>query len=169
MYKILATPQFITDPCSLDRKNSSRAFTIPELIIVILVVGILALIALPKASKDPLPLAVDQVMTDIRYTQRLAMNDSMVDPTDETWPMRRWRIDFTSSPAGDLGYSIFREKGHRLYSGPTSYPGENNTIIEPDSVDYVFAPDGADEMFFGVTVPVIVALMVTLQGIQGLV
>ncbi len=63
--------------------------------------------------------------------------------------MRRWRIDFTSSPAGDLGYSIFRKKGHRLYSGPTSYPGENNTIIEPDSVDYVFAPDGADEMFFG--------------------
>ena len=48
----------------------------PELIIVILIVGILALIALPKLQNDNLPAAVDQVKRDILLTQTLAMNSA---------------------------------------------------------------------------------------------
>ncbi|WP_300367295.1 prepilin-type N-terminal cleavage/methylation domain-containing protein, partial [Hydrogenimonas sp.] len=50
-----------------------NAFTMLELIIVIVVVGILSAIMIPRFSDDKLREAADQIMSHIRYTQHLAM------------------------------------------------------------------------------------------------
>ena len=52
-----------------------RGFTLRELIIVMLIVGIISAIALTRTGNDPVMLAtqVDQLAGDIRYVQALAM------------------------------------------------------------------------------------------------
>jgi len=69
------------------------AFTMLELIFVIIVIGILAVLAMPSFNTNPLQLAAEQVATHIRYTQHLAMVDDVYDPTDNNWHSNRWTID----------------------------------------------------------------------------
>ena len=74
-----------------------KAFTMLELVIVIVAVGILALAALPRLDRDQLGSAVDDIMTAVRKTQLLAMQDNTFDPTDPNWNTRRWRIRVSSN------------------------------------------------------------------------
>ena len=53
-----------------------KAFTMLELVVVIVVIGIIAVAALPRINDDHIAEAADQVMSHIRYTQHLAMQDS---------------------------------------------------------------------------------------------
>ncbi len=98
-----------------------------ELIIVILVVGILALIALPKIKEDHLYEAVDQIVVLIRHTQQLAMQDNPYDPADPLWFKKRWSIQITNCPEGlnkfgyigePYGMTVFKETN----PGGTSRP-----------------------------------------------
>ena len=74
-----------------------KAFTMLELVIVIVVVGILALAALPRLDRDQLDSAVDDIMAAVRRTQLLAMQDNTFDPTDPNWNTKRWRIKVSSN------------------------------------------------------------------------
>lgn len=77
-----------------------KAFTMLELVVVIVVVGILALAALPRLDRDQLGSAVDDIMAAVRRTQLLAMEDNQFDPanqTNPTWHTRRWRISLSSN------------------------------------------------------------------------
>ena len=66
-----------------------------ELIIVIVVVGILAAVMMPRLERDPAREAAEQVAKDIRYTQHLAMVDDVYDATG-AWFTKRWSIDLCS-------------------------------------------------------------------------
>ena len=83
-----------------------KAFTMIELIFIIVVVGILAAVAVPQINRNSLVEAADQVAAHIRYTQQLAMNDNKFDPNDPDWFKRLWRIQFTNQGAqdGDITY-----------------------------------------------------------------
>ena len=74
-----------------------KAFTIFELVVVIVAVGIIAVMALPRVNDDHIAEAADQVMSHIRYTQHLAMQDNKFDPTDANWFKKRWSIGFTKA------------------------------------------------------------------------
>jgi prepilin-type N-terminal cleavage/methylation domain-containing protein len=69
------------------------AFTMLELVFVIIVIGILAVLAMPNFRGNPLQTAAEQVASHIRYTQHLAMVDDKFDPTDATWFQNKWTID----------------------------------------------------------------------------
>ena len=88
-----------------------KAFTMIELIFIIVVVGILAAVAIPRIDRDNLIELVDQVTTHIRYTQQLAMMDNVYDGSDEHWYRGYWRIQFSDSADGGEGwkYSVYKD------------------------------------------------------------
>jgi prepilin-type N-terminal cleavage/methylation domain-containing protein len=90
-----------------------KAFTMIELIAVIVVVGIMTAVLLPRFSDDKLREAADQVLSHIRYTQHLAMIDDKYDPQKSDWYKERWQIFFSKSSDASLGnawaYTIFSD------------------------------------------------------------
>jgi len=76
------------------RKNS--AFTMIELILVIIIIGILAALAIPRINRDIRQELGDNILSAIRYTQHLALMDNMTDPTDSNWQKKYWHLRFGS-------------------------------------------------------------------------
>ncbi len=68
-----------------------------ELVFVILIAGILAAALIPRADRDTLYEASEQMLRDIRYTQHLAMMDNVYDDSDQFWYAHRWKIDFSNA------------------------------------------------------------------------
>jgi len=67
-----------------------------ELVFVIVVIGILASVALPRIDDDKKQESMDNVLSDIRYTQQLALSGSKQMFDKEKWQQRYWRIIFSS-------------------------------------------------------------------------
>ena len=87
-----------------------KAFTMIELVFVIVVIGILAALALPRIERDLRQEAADNVLSAIRYTQHLALNDDKTNPFINDWQKSLWTIRFSSD--GDhytIGSDIDRE------------------------------------------------------------
>lgn len=74
-----------------------KGFSLLELVIVIVVIAIIAIIAIPRFTRDNIQEAADQILSHIRYTQQLAMNDNKFDTSDPTWFKTRWTIEFTKN------------------------------------------------------------------------
>ncbi len=95
-----------------------KAFTMLELVVVIVVIGILAVIAMPRFDKKEADLynAAKQIVSDIRYTQHLAMIDDLYDKSDSQWYKERWQLLFGKSNSGSknsggyYAYTIFSDK-----------------------------------------------------------
>ncbi len=81
------------------------AFTMIELIFVIIILGILASLAIPRLDRDLKQEAADSILSDIRYTQHLALMDNMHENNDSTWQRKFWRIVFNSN-GSDQYYMI---------------------------------------------------------------
>jgi len=88
-----------------------KAFTMIELVFVIVVIGVLAAIVIPNTKTNPLQEAAIQVLTHIRYTQHLAMSDDTYDANNVDWYKERWQIVFhnTVAPDSDVAYTIFSD------------------------------------------------------------
>jgi type II secretory pathway pseudopilin PulG len=88
-----------------------KSFTLFELIIIIIVVGILASAIIPKMQTNNLNQAAIQLLSDLRYTQHLAMIDDKYDKNDLNWFKKRWQLAFISSKAANGGpsYTIFSD------------------------------------------------------------
>ena len=78
-------------------KMKKSAFTMLELVFVIVVLGILAALALPRMDRDLRQEAADNVLSAIRYTQHLALNDDKTNPFDSTWQSELWNISFAAN------------------------------------------------------------------------
>lgn len=95
-----------------------KAFTMLELVFVIVVAGILAAVIIPSTRTNPAQEAAVQLLSDIRYTQHLAMIDdkygqNTVGAVD--WFLKRWQIRFT----GDT-YSIVSDNNTNLAVNPSN-------------------------------------------------
>lgn len=85
-----------------------KAFTMIELVFAIVVIGIIAAVALPRFESDNVQDAMDQILSDIRYTQHLALVDNVIDPNNASWQSAFWTIRFrnTNDGVGDWTYTI---------------------------------------------------------------
>ena len=56
-----------------------KAFTMIELVIVIVVIGIIAMLTIPKYDKNRVLIGAQQIASHMRYAQHLAMIDNRTD------------------------------------------------------------------------------------------
>jgi prepilin-type N-terminal cleavage/methylation domain-containing protein len=112
-----------------------KAFTMMELIFVIVVIGILAAVVIPRTGTNKLREAALQVVSHIRYTQHLAMVDDKFDANkvdsagDIKWFKERWQIMFANTAgSGDTwSYMIFSDS----LGDSTGTPDVNEHAVNP--------------------------------------
>jgi len=88
-----------------------KAFTMIELVFVLVVIGILSAVIIPRVETNPLQEAAIQLVSDIRYTQHLSLVDDKYDSGDSVWFKKRWQIAF-GKPAnadGKYAYTIYAD------------------------------------------------------------
>jgi len=101
-----------------------KAFTMLELIFVIVVMGIIIAVVTPNTRSNPLQEAAVQLASHIRYTQHLAMMDDRFNPNkthssgdayvaanSPIWYRERWQLAFYSNAYTDgaEAYTIFSD------------------------------------------------------------
>jgi prepilin-type N-terminal cleavage/methylation domain-containing protein len=106
-----------------------KAFTMLELVFVIVVVGILSYFAASSFQRNPLREAADQLVGHIRYTQHLAMQDDKFSLTDSSWALGRWQLYFSNNTGSDdqWAYTIFSD----WKAGHTGNPDMGEVAVNP--------------------------------------
>ncbi|RUM61628.1 MAG: type II/IV secretion system protein [Sulfurimonas sp.] len=80
-----------------------KAFTMLELVIVIVIIGILAATVTPAFQRDTTAEAAQQLIDHVRYTQHLAMVDDKFDPNQANWFLSRWQIRLNANGTYAIG------------------------------------------------------------------
>ncbi len=83
-----------------------------ELVFVIVVIGIITAVMLPRIDRDNVYEAAQQVISHIKYTQHLAMMDNKFDDMDGDWYKEMWQIRFQDCAGNKHAYSIFSDENH---------------------------------------------------------
>lgn len=122
-----------------------KSFTLLESVFVIVVIGIIAAVIIPRINSNNLHEAAEQVISHIRYTQHLAMMDDKFDSSDATWYQKRWRIRFKK----DLVYSALSPAGS--YAGEWSYTiySDTNGDGNPNTVEMANNPLNTSQYLSG--------------------
>lgn len=117
-----------------------KAFTLVELIFVVVVIGILAFSLWPKKQPIQALAAARQIVAHIRYTQHLALNDDKfathiddggTDSIAKDWYKRLWRITFSDIKADkDCKIGGWRYAVYQNIAGNLSDSGQPNGEIE---------------------------------------
>lgn len=77
-----------------------------ELVLVIVVLGIIATLAIPRMERDLKQEAADNILSAIRYTQHLALVDDKQEFDDSKWQQRFWHLYFGTCTGSDRFYAI---------------------------------------------------------------
>jgi len=97
--------------CNSKKRSVCPAFTMIELIMVIVVIGILAALAIPRLKRDIRQEAAINILSAIRYTQHLALNDDKTDPIDPNWQCKLWQIRFNNAAdRNGIAYVVFSDQ-----------------------------------------------------------
>jgi len=112
------------------------AFTMIELVMVIVVLGVLAALAMPRMERDLRQEAGDNILSAIRYTQHLALTDNKTNPDSLNWQRAFWQIRF-SNPGGEWLYSIGsnRDLGNNL--------DQNESAVEMNSGKFLHSANAS--------------------------
>ncbi|MFW5614226.1 MAG: pilus assembly FimT family protein [Campylobacter hyointestinalis] len=112
-----------------------KAFTLFEIVVVIIVIGIMAAFVAPKFSRDDLRLAADQIAAHIRYTQHLAMIDDKYDPGNADWYRGRWQIYFINEVNGQeqANYAIFSDQKSQKTNKYDGNPNKDEIAKNPSN------------------------------------
>jgi len=99
-----------------------KAFTMIELVFILVVIGILAVTIIPSTRTNPVQEAAVGLISKIRYTQHLAMiNDKYNEGAD--WYKNRWQIRFS-----DNKYSIVSNSNGTFAKDPQNVTKELKDI-----------------------------------------
>lgn len=86
------------------------AFTMLELIMVIVVLGILAALAIPRMDRDIRQEAGDNILSAIRYTQHMALIDNVTNTSNPRWQQAFWRFGFEGCSDDGMFYYVAADK-----------------------------------------------------------
>ena len=101
------------------------AFTMIELVFAIVVLGIIAAVAMPRLDRDRTQEASDGILSNIRYTQQMALNDFRHSFKDPNWQRSFWQIQFEGCAGDGMFFTIGADKD---YGGDIS---ESEAALDP--------------------------------------
>ncbi len=119
-----------------------------ELIMVIVILGILSSLAIPRMDRDYKQEASDSMLSHIRYTQHLALTDNKHKFDKAKWQQRFWRIVF-STCTGDNRYFMIGADDD-MESSNNAFFDRNESAIDPSTSKPFFwtsgqaCPNGGD-------------------------
>ncbi len=134
-------------------KKRNNAFTMLELIMVIVVLGILAALAIPRMENDLRQEAADNILSALQFTQHMALMDNVVDniSADQLkWQRKFWRFGKEGCSDNGIFYYIASDKsmggGINVDEGEAAVDpangkvmmGQNNKPCEGDLSEQVF-------------------------------
>lgn len=103
-----------------------------ELVLVVVVMAILAMLAIPRMDRDIRQEAADTVLSDIRYTQHLALIDDKQKIDEPKWQRSFWKISFEACSDGGIFVGIGSDMN---YKGDID---ENESAIDPSNGNPMF-------------------------------
>ncbi len=106
-----------------------KAFTMLELVIVIVVIGILAATVAPAFQRDTNGEAAQQFLNHLRYAQHLAMVEDQYDPNTANWFLARWQMRLHSNGQYTIG-SDANLDGDLVWSELATNPLDNNKRLD---------------------------------------
>jgi len=114
------------------------AFTMIEFIFVIIVLGILTSMAIPRLEQNTRQVAGDSILSAIRYAQHMALIDNVTDPRNANWQRAFWRFGVRTCLAveGDVFYYVGSDKdrGGNI--------GNNEAAIDPTDKKIMLGTSG---------------------------
>jgi prepilin-type N-terminal cleavage/methylation domain-containing protein len=117
-------------------------FTLLEMVTVIVLIGILSALALPRLNRDLKQEAADNILADIRYTQHLALMDNRHKFDNPKWHRRFWHIVFSTCQGTDRFYMIGADDD---MSGSTNATfSESEAAYDPANNKPMFWVTGTD-------------------------
>ena len=111
-----------------------KAFTMIELVFVIVIIGILSAIVLQRTDSNSLREAALQIISHIRYTQHLAMVNDQYDVNDKDWYKERWQLIYgksntnTRNTGGYWAYTIFSDSAGNSTGKPDTSEMAKNPL-----------------------------------------
>ena len=115
-------------------KNKS-AFTMIELVFVIVVLGILASLAMGRMDRDLKQEASENILSHIRLTQQLALRDNKHQPNDTMWYTRYWQMEYLVCDNGDFFYRVGSHFNHPNFGIDI----KEEAAIDPIDGKYIWA------------------------------
>jgi prepilin-type N-terminal cleavage/methylation domain-containing protein len=111
-----------------------NAFTMLELVFVIVVVGILSAVFIPRFERDNAGEAAYQIARHIRLAQHYALIEDRADdaPVGVKWQATLWRITFVSGSNGDC-YMVHADR-----DGNGGNPGADERARDPQTGNWVW-------------------------------
>lgn len=74
-----------------------KAFTLLELVFVIIVIGILAVVILPSTKTNVTGEAATKFVTDLRYAKHLGIIDDVYTKNNASWYKNRWTLHINNN------------------------------------------------------------------------
>lgn len=103
-----------------------------ELVFVIVVIGIISALVIPRLDRDNRFEAATQVLNHIKYAQHLALSQDVYDQTQLNWFRARWEIEFYPNGC----YSVHSDSN--LNGNPTA--ANNESAIDPQTGKRLWSP-----------------------------
>jgi len=92
------------------------------------------MVAMPRLQRDLRQELKDNIISAIRYTQHLALMDNKVNPYDDKWQMRLWKISFSTSNLSNRAF-FYTVSSDRNQNG---YVSKNESAIDPSNGKYMY-------------------------------